>query len=315
MLMHSFSSWKSLLAPPITLKQLETILWIANLGTFERAAMKLNTTQSAISKRIQELELSVGTDLFDRSLRGARLTAKGEYLVRIAEEMLDLQDRISTLRDGSTVPVHRIRLGVTELIAMTWLPRMVTLLHQTYPGVVLEPEVDMARNLYEGLLDDETDVIVIPETFSAPEVTSVTLAQVQNEWMAAPGVVEGAGQTLRLEELSNYPILSQGLRSGSGLYFSKWMRNQGVVFPRQISSDSMTALLGLTIAGLGVSYMPKECFSSLINEGKLEVIHAEPALPPVPYAAMYRNDRPTSISQSVVELAHQACDFSSQFQK
>ncbi|MDF3605779.1 LysR family transcriptional regulator [Paracoccus sp. DMF-8] len=54
---------------PTTLKQLETIYWIANLGTFERAALKLNTTQSAISKRIQELELAVGAELFDRSLR------------------------------------------------------------------------------------------------------------------------------------------------------------------------------------------------------------------------------------------------------
>lgn len=300
---------------PITLKQLEAIYWIANLGTFERASLKLNTTQSAISKRIQELELSVGVDLFDRSLRGARLTEKGAYLVRIAGEMLELQERISALRDGGAAPVHRIRFGATELVTMTWLPRMVTLLHETYPGVALEPEVDMARVLYEKLLDDQIDVIVIPETFSAPEVTSVTLAQVQNEWMAAPGLVRGAGQTLSLQELSRYPILAQGTRSGSGLFFAKWMRSHGIVFPRQISSDSMTALLGLTIAGLGLSYVPKECFQTLVDEGKLEVIAAEPALPTVPYAAMYRNDRPANVAQSVVELARQACDFSRQFQK
>lgn len=302
------------MAAPTTLKQLETIYWIANLGTFERAALKLNTTQSAISKRIQELEIAIGTALFDRSLRGARLTEKGEYLVRIAEEMLDLQGRISALRDGSSVPVHRIRIGVTELVAMTWLPRMVARLHETYPGVALEPEVDMARNLYERLIDEKLDVIVIPETFSAPEVTAVKLADVQNEWMAAPGVVRGTDAVLDLQELSNYPILSQGMRSGSGLYFSKWMRNQGIVFPRQISSDSMTALLGLTIAGLGISYMPRDCFSSLIDAGKLEVVAAAPALPLVPYSAMYRNDRPSSVSQAVVDLAREACDFGSQFQ-
>src|SRR3546814_9710181 len=57
----------------ITLKQLEAFNWIAKLGTFERAAAKLNTTQSAISKRIQELEASIGLPLLDRSHRGARL--------------------------------------------------------------------------------------------------------------------------------------------------------------------------------------------------------------------------------------------------
>ena len=59
----------------INLRQLLALHWIERLGTFERAAEHLNTTQSAISKRIQELEASTGLQLFDRSQRGARLTA------------------------------------------------------------------------------------------------------------------------------------------------------------------------------------------------------------------------------------------------
>lgn len=303
------------MAAPTTLKQLEAIYWIANLGTFERAAMKLNTTQSAISKRVQELELAVGSELFDRSLRGARLTERGEYLIGLAEEMLELQNRIHALRDGAAPPVRKIRFGVTELIAMTWLPRMVTILRRQFPNVMLEPEVDMSRTLYEKLLDNSIDVIVIPETFTAPEVTSQVLAHVRNDWMARPGLVPSAGQgALPLSDLAEYPILSQGSRSGSGLHFSKWLRSQGIFFPRQVASDSMTALLGLTIAGLGISYMPSACFQPLIDEGKLEIILAEPALPAVPYAAMYRNDRPSAIAASIAQIAAEACDFTRQFQ-
>lgn len=301
----------------VTIKQLETIYWIAQLGTFERAALKLNTTQSAISKRIQELETAVGAPLFDRSQRAARLTEKGEYLIGIAEEVLDLQGRIHALRDGATPPVRRIRFGVTELIAMTWLPRMVTLLRAQFPNVMLEPEVDMSRNLYEKLLENSLDVIIIPETFSAPEVTSEVLAHVRNDWMGSPDLVTAAQSAtgpLALSELVEYPILSQGSRSGSGLYFSKWLRNQGIVFPRQVSSDSMTALLGLTIAGLGVSYMPSACFQPLIRAGKLMVIAATPELPSVPYAAMYRNDLPSAIASAVARVASEACDFNTPFQ-
>lgn len=300
---------------PTTLKQLETIYWIAQLGTFERAALKLNTTQSAVSKRIRELEMAVGAELFDRTQRGARLTERGEYLIGIAEEMLELQNRIRALSDGAAPPVRKIRFGVTELIAMTWLPRMVTLLREKFPNVIMEPVVDMSRNLYELLLDNDLDLIVIPETFSAPEVTSQVLAQVRNDWMARPGLVPSAGgSVLPLLNLAEYPILSQGRCSGSGLYFSKWLLNQGVVFPRQVSSDSMTALLGLTIAGLGISYMPSDCFQPLIDEGKLEVIKAEPALPTVPYAVMYRNDRPSAIAGLVAQVAAESCDFTRQFQ-
>lgn len=298
-----------------TLKQLETIYWIANLGTFERAALKLHTTQSAISKRIQELEVTIGTDLFDRSQRGARLTERGEYLVAVAREMLDLHDRIDAIRDGGADIVSRISFGVTELTAMTWLPRLVALLREHYPNALLEPRVDMGRNLYDQLLDNQIDLVIIPETFSSPEVTSHLLGHVRNEWMAQPGLIArpSSEATLPLSELVAYPILAQGSLSGSGLFFSKWMRSQGIVFQRQIVSDSMTALLGLTIAGLGVAYMPPECFQSLVDEGKLEVVPTDPPLPPVPYSAMYRNDRPSAISESVARLAAQSCDFSGQF--
>lgn len=61
----------------ITFKQLEAVFWVVQLGGFAPAANKLHTTQSAVSKRVQELESLFETPLFDRSLRSARLTEKG----------------------------------------------------------------------------------------------------------------------------------------------------------------------------------------------------------------------------------------------
>ena len=62
----------------MTFKQLEAIYWVTQLGGFSQAADKLHTTQSAISKRVQELETLFGTPLFDRTQRTSRLTEKGE---------------------------------------------------------------------------------------------------------------------------------------------------------------------------------------------------------------------------------------------
>lgn len=297
----------------VTLKQLEALYWIAKLGTFERAAAKLNTSQSAVSKRIQELETATGISVFDRRQRGARLTQRGEDLLVIGEEMLSLKDRIVEIKENRSVPIRRLRIGVTELTAMTWLPRLVTALHETYPSVMLEPDVDMSRDLHGRLMDETIDLIVIPEAFSHPELSTVHLADVANVWMAKPGLAD-ANEPLQLTELAKYPILTQGERSGSGLYINKWLRNQGMVFPRSLSSDSLTALLGLAIAGIGISYVPQQCFQPIVEEGKLVIIPTRPALPPVPYVAMYRNDRPAAITAAIADLAVQVCDFSRQFQ-
>ena len=75
----------------------------------------------------------------------------------------------------------------------------------------------------------------------------------------------------------------------------------------------MTALLGLTVAGVGVSYLPL-CFRPLIEAGKLVIVQTRLALPPVPYTAMYRNDRPSAFTSVVAELARDLWDFSNRLQ-
>lgn len=296
----------------VTLKQIEALVAIVRLGSFERAARKLNTTQSTISKRIRELESAVGFAIFDRSRREARLTERGEHLLVLGEQMLSARDNAVDLKDAPQVPQRRIRLGVTELCALTWLPRLVAALRDAYPTVTLEAEVDMSKNLHERLVEDSIDVIVIPEAFSAPEITSVRIAQVQNVWMASPTLVPKRAR-LSVEELARHTILTQGSRSGSNLLVAKWLKSNGIALPRALSCDSLVALLGLTVAGLGVSYLPRKCFKPLLDSGKLAIVSTKPALPPVPYAVMYRNDRPTGFTSAVAQLALRSSDFSRQF--
>jgi len=311
----------------ISLKQLETLRWIVELGTFERAALRLNTTQSTISKRMQELEAATGLSIFDRSQRQARLTEQGEALVVLAQRMLNLADEIALLKSDAGSTPRTLRLGVTELTAWTWLPRLVAALRHRYPGLILKPEVDMSRTLYERLLEGRVDVIIIPDTLHRPDALAVPLAEVANSWVARPGLIrqparqsarqparQPAHPPLTLQQLAHYPLLVQGQRSGSGIHFSRWLKAQGVSIPQVIVSDSFNAMLGMAVAGLGVIHMPTACFHGLVERGELEEIAVTPALPPVPYAAMALAGRPSRFIEGVLALARQTCDFSRQFQ-
>ncbi len=297
----------------VTLKQIEALYWIAELGTFERAALKLNTTQSAISKRILELEAACGLSVFDRGQRGARLTKRGAHLLSIGRDMLEMRDRIAGLKDATNVPTRQFRFGVTELTALTWLPRLVNELRAAYPGVELIPEVDLSRTLFERLLNDTIDLIVIPETFSDLHLSSLRLTMVDNSWMASPDLIRSS-RALSLNELDAFTILSQGQSSGSGIYFDRWLKAEGARFTRVLSSNSLVALVGLTLAGIGVSYLPRQCFQPLVDTGKLAIIPTKPVLPPVPYAAMYRNDLQSHFPATVATLIQRLCDFSRQYQ-
>jgi DNA-binding transcriptional LysR family regulator len=104
-------------------------------------------SQSRHFKGIQALEASTRLSLFDRSHRGARLTEQGEQLLALGREMLDLEQRILGLKDAERPPAGRLRLGVTEMSALSWLPRLVAAIRDAHPTLILEHEVDMSRNL------------------------------------------------------------------------------------------------------------------------------------------------------------------------
>ena len=297
----------------ITLKQLETLYWIAKLGTFERAAARLCTTQSAISKRVQELERGSRIEIFDRSLRGAKLTARGEELFEVAKQILQLHDQIVDLQQGESNQLKSLRIGVTELTTITWLPHLISAIKDRYQNVKIFPKVDMARSLFNDLEQNQLDLIIIPETFTLPEFTSIPIAHVQNYWMAKKGLIDRAGP-IRNRDLSEFPVLVQGHSSGSGMYLNKWLKDRGVVFEENLVCDSMTALLGLTVAGLGVAYLPYEFCRRFEKTGQLEVIETETPLPPVPYVAMYRADRPHAFVHEISELVKLHCDFGNSYQ-
>ncbi|MFL9926870.1 LysR family transcriptional regulator [Herbaspirillum lusitanum] len=294
-------------------KQLEALYWIATLGGFAAAARKLNTTQSAVSKRIKELEASFDTPLFDRDQRQARLTEKGEEMLLIARRLLEQRDVAVEQFSKPEVIERRLRIGVTELTAMTWLPRLVRRIHQHYPRVIIEPDVDLSVNLRDKLLNDDMDAIIVPDAFAEPGLSALPLASVKSVWMGKPGLVKNSGP-LRMHELASQTILTQGNKSGTGIIYDRWIKSQSISPANSLSCSSVVALIGLTVSGMGVSYLPYNCLRSLIENGALEVIETTPALPEISYVALYRGERKSSFISSILMLAQECCEFSDLFQ-
>lgn len=297
----------------MTFKQLEAIYWVVQLGGFSQAARKLHTTQSAISKRVQELETSFNTPLFDRSLRLARLTDKGEEMFVLAKKLLDQRDAAMEQFVSPAVVERRIRIGVTELTAMTWLPRLVNLIQRYYPRVIIEPDVDMSVSLRDKLLTDEVDLMIVPQAFDDARFASMQVGRVENAWMCKPGLI-GSRKPLRVQELAAHRLLTHGNRSGTGLVYERWFKAIGVTPSNTIVSNSLLALVGMTVSGIGIGYLPRKCLAPMIESGALEVVQASPALPEAVYVAMYKSDQRSTLISSIVMLAVESCDFTRMYQ-
>lgn len=297
----------------MTFKQLEAVYWIAQLGSFAQAATKLHTTQSAVSKRVRELEMVFDTPIFDRSQRSARLTEKGEEMFVLAKRLLAERDSAIDQFSRPEVIERRVRIGVTELTAMTWLPRLVALILAHYPKVIIEPDVDLSVNLRDKMLADEVDLIIVPDALAETRFSTKALGTVENAWMCKPGMVS-ARKTLRVQELATHRLLTQSDRSGTGLLYRQWFKALGIEPANTIICNSQVALIGLTVSGLGISSLPKHCMQPMLDAGMLEVIKVTPALPQASYIAMYRGEIRSTLISSIVMLAQSCCDFTRMFQ-
>jgi len=87
---------------PLDLKQLEAFVWAVDLGSFSKAADRLNTTQPNISIRIKSLETALKVKLLDRDAGSVRLTSRGQQLIKHARQTLKAADNlVLSMQDNS----------------------------------------------------------------------------------------------------------------------------------------------------------------------------------------------------------------------
>lgn len=293
----------------VTFKQVEAFYWTAELGSFSAASAHLHTTQSAVSKRVIELEGALEVMLFDRSQKRPVLTVQGRALVETAAEMLDVVGRMGTQIDKGDPFVGRFHIGVTELCALTWLPQFVANVRAQFPRLVLDPDVDSSGNLTDRLEDGSLDLIVVPGSGSWHKRYRATfLANLKIAWMASPllGIPRGAQ---KVGVLGTHPLLMQSPTSAVSKLHEEWLGEHGVSTKQALRTNSLPVIGQLTAAGLGISALPLDYFRQEVSRGKLQVVKTEPAPPSVDYYVLHRSDGANTVAEEIARLVKLSCDF------
>ncbi|WP_158240602.1 LysR substrate-binding domain-containing protein [Telmatospirillum siberiense] len=136
---------------------LRAFAFIAEEGSFTRAAERIGRTQSAVSMQVQRLEAVLGQKVLVRGKGGAiQLTPHGRYLLERSRELLALNDEIwSAFRAPQ---IHgTVRLGTPDDYALQYLPHILRRFADSHPAVQVDvtcaPSTDVVERLKAGELD------------------------------------------------------------------------------------------------------------------------------------------------------------------
>ncbi|WP_416971726.1 LysR family transcriptional regulator [Streptomyces sp. 4F14] len=142
---------------------------VAETKSFSAAARAYGVTQPALSNGIAKLEERLGGKLFERSPRGVTQTAFGARILPLIDRALAALDAVTAEARRLTEPGERkIRMGLSPLIGSHLAARSFSVVRDLpVPRDLVLREANM-RDLREGLIAGELDVILIPAVAAMP---------------------------------------------------------------------------------------------------------------------------------------------------
>jgi len=292
---------------PLSLKQIEAVYWVHVLESYQEAAERLYATQSTISKRVLELEATLGVVLFEPKNR-TRLTHSGKEVLSDFKRMLELQRDIMLRIKDEKAYKGRFRIGVTEMVALSWLPAFTGAIQAEYPQLHLEFVVNFASSLWEQMINHRLDLIVcVPPDLGVEPYLVDSLCLLDLVWVCKPGLFGKNQRSITLEALLAQPLLTYA--KGSWLHRRMMDAVQRVNgrTPEIIACNSMIALAELARAGLGVTCLPRLYFQHYFDTGSLSIVDCDhKTLQSLDYAVVHRGD---AVSVRIVECARRTYDF------
>lgn len=279
----------------MTLDQLQTFLWVARLQGVRRAAEQMNISQPAVTARLQALEDHLQVKLFERTTRGVILTREGELLRGYAEQIAFVQDEIRQRVSDPTGLEGLFRVGASETIAETWLPRFLEQLSTDYPRLTLELTVDISFNLREALLAGQLDLALLMGPVSAYSVNNVALPSFDLGWYRAAASPD--------PDFLRTPVISYARNTRPYRELVEQLTKRYGPGVRVFSCASLSASIQMIASGIGVGPIPNALALDRVANGQLQGFDPGWMPSPLDFTASWMAEPRNSLAERCAHLA------------
>ena len=150
------------MADPINFTDLQVFRAVVEEGGIIKAARKLHRVPSNVTKRIKQLESSMGVTLFHRDRQRLHLSPTGELLRGYADRLVQLSEEARTAVSGAN-PRGLLKLGALESTAASRLPGLLAAFHLQYPDVRLQLTTGTNDFLVQAVAGRRLDAAFIAE--------------------------------------------------------------------------------------------------------------------------------------------------------
>ncbi len=275
---------------------LRCFVTIVDRDGFSQAGKVLGKSQPAVSLQIKRLEALVGSRLFVHSGRDLALTDSGKLVLEYGRKILELNQELKhRLRESQLK--GRVRLGIPNEFAVSYLPQVLAGFSKRYPDVRLEVVSSLSRDLLRSQREQDLDIVI---ALSADGIDSVEEGQPAQQVMWSEDLVWVTGVEQLFSDTRALPLV---VAPEGCVYRERMLHTLDAskkAWDIVYTGSSYGGIRAAVMAGLGVTALAR----STVPKG-LKIIKQTsylPALQNAPVSIHYLSARPSKVVQRLAQF-------------
>lgn len=143
-------------------RELTYVLAIAEEGGISKAARKLYISQPSLSRYLRDLEIRLGTPLFNRAASPLAPTYAGRLYVEKARQILNLREQLQReFEDVGSLRKGQIVLGISGFRAGLFFPKVLPRFRAQYPGIKIVLREGEKQELLHWIVKGQADLGIL----------------------------------------------------------------------------------------------------------------------------------------------------------
>jgi DNA-binding transcriptional LysR family regulator len=245
----------------LDLTSLQMFVAVCELGSIGKAAEREFIAPSALSKRLSDLEATLGSALLHRHSRGVHLTPAGQNLLHHARRVLFSLERLQTeLGEYSDGARGQVRVHASISATVQFLPEDLGAFIHAHEGIKIDLEEHLSSEVIRAVQEGAADLGICNTADGVGELQTLPYRQDQLVLIVPSGHVLTSQSMLPFEETLAFDHV--GLHSNSSIYVV--MRQAasalGQTIKLRIQVTGLDAMCRMIHNGLGIGVMPRQAF-------------------------------------------------------
>ena len=274
------------------IESLKVFCDVAETGSFTKAALVNNVTQSAVSQQISALERIFKSLLIERSKKKIRLTPEGQVLYEYSKQMMQTFESLhSKFQDLKDIISGTIRIATIYSIGLHDLPPYVKRFLKNYPTVNIHVEYRRANQVYEYVLGGVVDIGLVAYPTRDSKLEIIPLRKEPLVVICHPQHPFARQKTVKLKTLADQKVIGFEPDIPTRKALDKILKEHGVEVRHIMEFDNVETVKRAVEIDAGISIVPEGTVRQEITKQTLAALPIEDGDFFRPTAALYKKSK------------------------